>query len=150
MSSEKFETLDEDVQVLLEILRRKGDTRLKSCYGEEKKQLVAEIERGLDEVRQALFDMEAEARAAPTQFRMDMMNRTKAHQDSANRLSHLIKNVKSSEGGATRRREELFEGEHSNQPRNSVDEALRRQVLQGTEVLERTGQSLLRTTQVKT
>ena len=39
MSSEKFETLDEDVQVLLDILHRKCDSRLSQCHGEEKKQV---------------------------------------------------------------------------------------------------------------
>lgn len=75
MSSEKFETLDEDVQVLFEVLQRKCAGRLEQCFGEEKKQIIAEIERGIDEARQAIFDMEAEARAAPGAFRMEMIGR---------------------------------------------------------------------------
>jgi hypothetical protein len=75
MSSEKFETLDEDVQVLLEILQKKCSGKLEQCFGEEKKQVIADVERGLDEARQAIFEMEAEARAAPGSFRMDMIGR---------------------------------------------------------------------------
>lgn len=75
MSSEKFETLDEDVQVLFEILQRKCSGKLEQCFGEEKKQVIADVERGLDEARQAIFEMEAEARAAPSSFRMNMIGR---------------------------------------------------------------------------
>ena len=63
MSSEKFETLDEDVAVLIEVLLKKKESKLGSCHGEEKKQIIQELERGCDEAQQALFDMEVEARA---------------------------------------------------------------------------------------
>lgn len=150
MSSEKFETLDEDVQVLLETLQRKCESRLVHCHGEEKKQVVAEIERGVDEVRQALFDMEAEARAAPSQFRSEMMTRTRGHQEAVGKISFILKNTKKAERSLASRREELLEGESSSAyPQNrAVDDALRQTVRQGTEILERTSQSLARTTQV--
>lgn len=149
MSSEKFETLDEDVEVLLEILQKKADKRLEHCFGEEKKQLLSEIERGIDEVRQSIFEMEVEARAAPLSFRMDMVARVRAHQDKASKLASLMKSSKSAELSAASTREIFF----GNQPQVSyqnqdVDNALRSTVRQGTEILERTSQSLYRTTQV--
>ena len=149
MSSEKFETLDEDVQVLLEILQKKIDGRLEHCFGEEKKQLISEIERGIDEVKQSVFEMEVEARAAPHAFRMDMMGRVRGHQESASKLSSMLKSSKTAEVSSAASRGRFFD----NQPQGSyqnqdVDNALRSTVRQGTSILERTSQSLYRTTQV--
>ncbi|KAK4022078.1 hypothetical protein OUZ56_007565 [Daphnia magna] len=149
MSSEKFETLDEDVQGLFEVLQRKCTGRLEQCFGEEKKQIIADVERGIDEARQAIFEMEAEARAAPGSFRTEMMGRVRKHQDTASKLALLIKSSKQAEMSLASSRGAMFEN-HSvgyNQNRG-IDNALQATVRQGTAVLERTSQSLHRTTQV--
>lgn len=149
MSSEKFETLDEDVQVLYEVLQRKFETKLEQCFGEEKKQVIADIERGIDEAKQALFDMEVEARAAPGAFRMDMMARVRAHQDTASKLSLLLKSSKQVELSLASSRGAAFDNQPGGYQQNQrIDDALRTTVRQGTTILERTSQSLYRTTQV--
>lgn len=144
MSSEKFETLDEDVSVLIDILLKKRETKLDSSHGEEKKQVIQDLERGCDEARQTLFEMEVEARAAPGSFRSEMMARVRKHQETINKLSQSIKNARKSEMNMINARETLFE----NRQNRSIDDALQRTVRQGTEVLERTSQSLARSTQV--
>lgn len=149
MSSEKFETLDEDVQVLLDILRKKYETRLAQCYGQEKRQLITEIERGLDETKQALFDMEAEARSAPSTFRMDMIGRVRSHQETVSRISLLLKSAKEADVSSSATRDMLFENQSSGFAQNrAIDDALRRTVRQGADILDRTSQSIQRTTQV--
>lgn len=149
MSSEKFETLDEDVQVLYEVLQRKFETRLEQCFGEEKKQVIADIERGIDEAKQALFEMEVEARAAPGAFRMDMMARVRAHQDTASKLALLLKSSKQAELSSASSRGTVFDKQPGGYQQNQrIDDALRTTVRQGTAILERTSQSLYRTTQV--
>ena len=149
MSSEKFETLDEDVQVLFEILQKKFETRLEQCFGEETKQVIADIERGIDEAKQAIFDMEAEARAAPGSFRMSMMGRIRAHQDTITKFSLLIKSSKQAEMSMATSRGTLFENQPAGYYQNQgIDNALQSTVRQGTAILERTSQSLYRTTQV--
>lgn len=149
MSSEKFETLDEDVQVLLDILQKKLETRLEQCFGQEKKQTIAEIERGIDEAKQAIFDMEVEARAAPGPFRMDMLARTRAHQETISKFALLIKSSKQTEMATASSRGALLENRPPGYYHNrEIDEALQSTVRQGTTMLERTSQSLYRTTQV--
>nr|CAH0099399.1 unnamed protein product [Daphnia galeata] len=149
MSSEKFETLDEDVQVLFEVLQRKCSGKLEQCYGEEKKQVIADVERGIDEARQAIFDMEAEARAAPGSFRMDMISRVRRHQETASKLALLIKSSKQAEISLASSRAAMLENRSATFTQNrGIDDALQTTVRQGTAVLERTSQSLYRTTQV--
>ncbi|XP_046652603.1 vesicle transport through interaction with t-SNAREs homolog 1B-like [Daphnia pulicaria] len=150
MSSEKFETLDEDVQVLLEILQKKCSGKLEQCFGEEKKQVIADVERGLDEARQAIFEMEAEARAAPGSFRMDMIGRVRRHQDTCSKLALLIKSSKQAEMSLASSRGTLLENQSTAafSQNRGIDNALQTTVRQGTAVLERTSQSLYRTTQV--
>lgn len=137
MSSETFETLDEDVQVLFESLSRKLNTKLAQCHGEEKKQTAAQIERGIDEAKQFIFEMEAEARSAPGHFRMQMMATVRSHNDTANKLAQQLKSLMKSE---------TF-GSSQNQS-SGVDETFKRTVIQGTQALERTSQSIYRSTQV--
>ncbi|XP_046437908.1 vesicle transport through interaction with t-SNAREs homolog 1B-like [Daphnia pulex] len=150
MSSEKFETLDEDVQVLFEILQRKCSGKLEQCFGEEKKQVIADVERGLDEAKQAIFEMEAEARAAPGSFRMDMIGRVRRHQDTCSKLALLINSSKQSEMSLASSRGKLLENQSTAafSQNRGIDNALQTTVRQGTAVLERTSQSLYRTTQV--
>jgi len=141
MSSEKFETLDEgiflkhffaleqkkfgthttnhnvftlllDVSVLVDILLKKRETKLDSSHGEEKKQVIQDLERGCDEARQTLFEMEVEARAAPGAFRSEMMARVRKHQETINKLSQSIKNARKSEMNMINARETLFENRY--------------------------------------
>ena len=148
MSSERFETLDEDVQVLLDVLQRKLKNRLPLCSGESRKELIAETERGIDEAQQAIFHMEAEARAAPGSYRLEMMTRVKNHREAVNRLSQTLKAA--SKNDPTGTRQSLFENQSSSAYAHNrvIDEAMRATVRQGTEILERTSQSLYRSTQV--
>jgi len=144
MSSEKFETLDEDVQVLLEILGKKLENHLGKCHGEERKALIADIERGIDEAKQAVFEMEAELRIAPGSYRVGMMPRIRKHQDTIRKFSLKLTYQPKFEDESSRKA--LMENPSS---RNSqLDYALQKTVRQGTESLERTSQSLFRTTQI--
>jgi len=141
MSSEKFETLDEDVQVLLEILNRKYETQLEQSHGEGKKAVIADIERGIDEAKQAVFEMEAEARSAPGSYRINMNSRIRRHQDVIKKFS--LKLAFKPRVDEQSSRKALLENNVS-----MMDDRVRRTVLQGSEALERTSQSLFRSTQI--
>jgi len=144
MSSEKFETLDEDVQVLLEVLDQKLENHLGKCHGEENKAVMADIERGIDEAKQAVFEMEAELRTAPGSYRAGMLLRIRKHQDVIRKLS--MKLSYQPKYGSESSRKALLENAGSQT--NQIDNALQKTVRQGTEALERTSQSLFRTTQI--
>ena len=92
--------------------------------------------------------MEAEARAAPGSYRLEMMTRVKNHREAVNRLSQTLKAA--SKNDPTGTRQSLFENQSSSAYAHNrvIDEAMRATVRQGTEILERTSQSLYRSTQV--
>lgn len=144
MSSEKFETLDEDVQALLEILGQKLDNHLGKCHGEERKAVVADIERGIDEAKQVLFEMEAELRNAPGSYRGGMVSRIRKHQDMIRKFSLKLVNQPKFENESSRKA--LLESLSSEN--NQIEDTLQKTVRQGTAALERTSQSLFRTTQI--
>lgn len=149
MSSERFETLEEDLEVFFQVLQQKLETRLQRCQGEEKRQILSEIERDLDEANQTIFDLEAEARAAPAPFRMDMINRVRSHQQTLNKYSLLAKSAKQAEISVAATRSILFEERSTVFPQNrGVDDSIQRTVQQGTQILERTSNSIYRSTQV--
>lgn len=102
-----------DVTVLIDILLKKRETKLDNSHGEEKKQVIQDLERGCDEARQTLFEMEVEARAAPGSFRSEMMARVRKHQETTNKLSQSIKNARKSETNMIYARETLFENKYS-------------------------------------
>ena len=100
------------MSVLIDILLKKRETKLDSSHGEEKKQVIQDLERGCDEARQTLFEMEVEARAAPGSFRSEMMARVRKHQETINKLSQSIKNARKSEMNMINARETLFENRY--------------------------------------
>lgn len=128
-------------------LNRKLENRLPQCTGEERKQITAEIERDVDEVRQALFEMEAEARAAPGSYRTSMNSRIRAHNDKLAKLSQRLR-VSNTNSDLAAASPNPFSDRGAYSQNRAVDDAVRRTVQQGAEILERTSQSIYRSTQV--
>lgn len=149
MSSERFETLEEDLEAFFQVLQKKLDSRLERCQGEEKRQILSELERDLDEAKQTIFDLEAEARSAPAPFRNDMMKRVRTHRETLIQYSMMTKSAKQAEVSMAATRSALFDNRSIVYPQNrGVDDAIQRTVQQGTQILERTSQSIYRSTQV--
>ncbi|XP_033106626.1 vesicle transport through interaction with t-SNAREs homolog 1B-like [Anneissia japonica] len=145
MSSEKFENLEEDYRILYDDLKRKIDTRIPRCSGEEKKQLTREVERGLEEATELLQDMEAEARPAPGTYRTQMNQKVRNFRRDLDKLKRDLKRVSGSGG-----RDDLFTG--GTYQRDNLDNEIssmhanqRTRLIQGTESLNRASGSLDRT-----
>ena len=81
---------------------------------------------------------------------MMMTNRVRAHNETLARFTQQLKTIMKNEAGTSTTKQLLFENDSgpSNAQNRDVDDAVRRTVRQGTEVLERTSQSIYRSTQV--
>ncbi|XP_071962235.1 vesicle transport through interaction with t-SNAREs homolog 1B-like [Antedon mediterranea] len=142
MSSEKFENLQEDYNILFDDLKKKIDNRISRCSGEEKKQLIRDVERGLEEAGEMLHDMEAEARPAPGTYRTNMNQKIRNYSKELEKLKRDLKRMSTSAASA-----ELFTG--GTYQRDNVDNEItsmktnqRKTLIQGTESLNRASASV--------
>ncbi|KAH6937132.1 hypothetical protein HPB50_025753 [Hyalomma asiaticum] len=78
MSSEKFEDLEEDFVSLMDEIRRKlENAKGRGGVGENKKSLLREVQRKVDQASSVLQELEQEARAAPNPYRVHMNSKTR-------------------------------------------------------------------------
>ncbi|CAL4068481.1 unnamed protein product, partial [Meganyctiphanes norvegica] len=143
-SSHKFEFLDAEVEALLDQVTSKFDFGLGRCRSqEERKRILSEIEDALDEANKTLVDMDIEVLKAPTQYRTTMSAKLQRYQNELSK--HQIR--LDQENPVVTGRAALFTPSSSrgiNQPNNEFDSRVRQQVLQGTAILDRTGDSIRR------
>lgn len=146
MSSERYEVLQDDLEALLErteaslawLSKKSGDTN-------EVKAGLSRCQRQLDEGRTFLSEMEREARSAPLQFRSEMLTKVRSFREAmANVQSDIRKRDMEINKEKYSRPFRDDDGDHE----QSHDALLRQQVLRGTSVLEKTSQSIQRSTQV--
>jgi len=132
MSSEMFETLEEELQNLCDTIESRIDKKLVgSPYGETRKKLVNEIERDLQEGKSLLQQLESEARLAPIPYRHELTAKLRTHKENVNKLDTRYRNVLANFGDRKN---------HMPDPRRTV--------LEGQRVLERTADSISRSTAV--
>jgi len=94
MSSEMFETLEEELQSVLDVVDKRIDTRLMgSAYGESRKKVVNEIERDLSEAQSLLQQLESEARLAPQPYRLELTSKIRGHRENVGRTNARYRNV---------------------------------------------------------
>ncbi|XP_072032221.1 vesicle transport through interaction with t-SNAREs homolog 1B-like [Amphiura filiformis] len=144
MSSEQFERYEEDYRTIYDDLKFKVEVKIPTCGGEEKKQIVREVERGIEEASQVLQEMEAQAKPAPGSYRTQMIARIRNHRRD---LDKLFRDLKRTGSGS---RDELFGGGFytSNAVDNQINamqNAQRSRLLQGTDSLNRASDSIDRT-----
>ncbi|XP_027208401.1 vesicle transport through interaction with t-SNAREs homolog 1B [Penaeus vannamei] len=143
MSSHKFELLDEEVEALLDQVADKLEFAIGRCKSqEERKRILSEIERSLNDASGSLLEMDIEARKAPAEFRGTMANKVQRYQNEVTRYQGRLEQERSSQMAM---RAALFSNSDSN---DNFDNEMRRQVQQGTAILERTSASIARSTAI--
>jgi len=140
MSSEKYEIAKDEVDSIIEKLTA-DIKKTEVSQGEAKKRLVQVCSGHFEDLEKAVDEMEREARSAPLLFRAEMIaDVKKCRKEVASLQSQFTK-------ARVDRMKELGGGHHVN-INVPVQDQYRQQVLAGTEILMRTGDSLGRAQQV--
>jgi len=146
MSSEKYELAQDELDTIIERLR--GNVQqVEVGHGEAKKRMVQVCSGMLDEAGKSLDEMEGEARTAPLQFRAEMLANVRKYRSSVSSLQTQLNKarIEREVGGRG-----LERGAHGGGGGGAVvvQDQHRQQVLAGTQILDRTGESLFRAQQV--
>ncbi|XP_054707854.1 vesicle transport through interaction with t-SNAREs homolog 1B-like [Uloborus diversus] len=96
MSSENFESLEDDFVALKDGLVSKIDDLNRKSSNQAKKNVQREIERELEDAQRLLEDLDGEARSAPYPFRMQMNSRIKTYRQDLNAIKKKIQQSESS------------------------------------------------------
>lgn len=144
MSSENFESLEDDFSLIKNGLNTKLDESLPKLTGQSRKNLEREIQRDLDEAQRILDELDLEARGAPYPFRNQMNNRLKTYKQDLNTLK---KKVAQNESNFSRSQ---LMATSNTQPSSSYSGAIsnRGRLLQMNETIDRTTQSVNRSQQI--
>ncbi|XP_052106889.1 vesicle transport through interaction with t-SNAREs homolog 1B-like [Mytilus californianus] len=140
MSSEKFESLEDDLSSVLDSLRDRVEGKIPNFEGEEKKTAIRHAERNIEEANFILQEMEGEAKMAPISYRSQQISRIRNYRRD---LDNITKNVKKSKG-ATGRGSDNFGFDRDEQMAASQ----RNKLYQGTQSLNRATDSIARTHQI--
>ncbi|XP_033628626.1 vesicle transport through interaction with t-SNAREs homolog 1B-like [Asterias rubens] len=142
MSSERFESHQEELRTLFEDLKYRIEFRIPKADGEERKKLIRDAERGLEEAGLVLQEMEEEAKPAPGTYRSQMVAKVRNFRRDMDKISRDLKRA----SGSGSSRSELFHSQSNfdNQV-NAAQSSQRSKLLQGQDTLNRTSQSLDRT-----
>lgn len=148
MSSENFESLEDDFISLRDGLASKIEELLPKTSGQKRKNLARDIQRELDDAQRLLEDLETEVKHAPYPYRLQMNNRLKQYRQD---LTNLSKKVSQSESSLLSNRSQLFA--HSNQSNDiptssSMVASNRGKLLQMNETIDRTTETVYRTQQI--
>ncbi|KAG8188314.1 hypothetical protein JTE90_008955 [Oedothorax gibbosus] len=143
MSSETFESLEDDFSLIKNGLNSKLDESLPKLVGQARKNLEREIQRELDELQRILDELEVEARRAPYPYRNQLNNRLKAYKQDLNTLK---KKIAQSESNFSR--SQLMATSNPQTSSYSGAVSNRGRLLQMSETIDRTTQSVNRTQQI--
>ncbi|XP_068219078.1 vesicle transport through interaction with t-SNAREs homolog 1B [Palaemon carinicauda] len=145
MSSHKFESLDEEVEALLDQVADELEFGLSRCNGQgERKMLLSEIERMLNDATGSLLDMDIESKKAPVIIHEYMNSKVMRYQNEVARYRRQLDREKSSNYRGDDRSALLSNDEDV----ASLDALRRKQVQRGTAILERTSESIARSTTI--
>lgn len=98
-----FETLEEELDSLFDVIRIKTETKLVgSPFGEGRKKLIHEIEKDLVECQSLLQQLESEARSTPLPYRAELTSKIRGHRETSGKLSNRYKAVLADFGGDRR------------------------------------------------
>lgn len=138
MSSHKFELLDEEVEALLDQITDKLECGIGQCKShEERKTLLSEIERSLKDASDGLVEMDIEIKKAPLEYRNTMTSKVQRYQNELLRYQKRFEREKATHSHIT-----------SAQDSDTFKAEIRKQVKQGSAVLERTSASIARSTTI--
>ncbi|CAH1790910.1 unnamed protein product [Owenia fusiformis] len=132
MSSERFEGIQDDLESLIQSLKQKVNDRISKCGGEERKRLVREVEKGVEEGNILIQEIEGEVKVAPPSFRTQMLSTVRNYRRQLDQVGRELRQANSSFGSVNSSRNEF----------EDMTAAQRGRLLQGTESLNRTSQSI--------
>ncbi|KAG7163734.1 vesicle transport through interaction with t-SNAREs homolog 1B-like [Homarus americanus] len=145
MSSHKFELLDEEVEALLDQVTDKLECGVGQCKSqEERKNLLSEIERSLKDANDSLVEMDIEIRKAPADYRNTMTSKVQRYRNELLRYQRRFDQEKTTHSHMSNR-SSLFS---SAQDSDGFDAEIRKQIRQGTVIMERTSASIVRSTTI--
>lgn len=144
MSSELFESREDDLRQICENVRRKLTDQLPRCFGESQKQLCRELERSLEEALILIHDMEAELRKAPASYRMPMLSKVRNYKRDVEQLTADVKRSSTARTGVTQPQFGFSDEDEFQRMEN----AQRSRLFQGTASLNRGSDSIARSHQV--
>lgn len=144
MSSELFETRQEDYRQIYADIKLKISDQLPRCSGEMQKTLTREINRKLEDANALIQEMEFEVQKAPPSYRTKMLSNIRTYKRDVEQLSNDLKRLLSAKGGEKRMAFRYSEDDEVERLENTQ----RTQLMQGTASLTRASDSLARSHQV--
>ncbi|XP_048737945.2 vesicle transport through interaction with t-SNAREs homolog 1B-like isoform X2 [Ostrea edulis] len=140
MSSEKFESLDDDFTSILDSLRERIERKIPNYSGEERKTAIRHAERNMEEANIIYQEMEEEAKVAPISARTQMLSKLRNYRREMDQLNRSMKKATTSSFGVS----DTYGFE-----RNDRAEASQRaKLMEGTQILNRTTDSIARSHQI--
>ncbi|KAK7505473.1 hypothetical protein BaRGS_00003218 [Batillaria attramentaria] len=139
MSSEKFESLEDDLQAVLDDVKNR-ERRITSSSGEEKKNAIRQVERKLEEVALILQEMESEAKIAPISFRTQMLGKIRHFNSDVEQISRNLKR----EGASGVRGADNYGFDREDR----LEASNRAKLMQGHQSLQRASDSIARSHQI--
>lgn len=146
MSSERYELAQDELEALLERVESTieliNDNK-KKVDSERHRYWISRSRSELNDARGYVHEMEQEARAAPPQYRSEMLTKVRQYREQMAKLQKQIKEMGDNINN-------IVQNDSTNDASDimSKEDKLRQQVMLGTESLERTSQSIARSTQV--
>ncbi|XP_046849093.1 vesicle transport through interaction with t-SNAREs homolog 1B-like [Xenia sp. Carnegie-2017] len=143
LSSEKFEDLGEELDVLCSEIQS-GIDKIQRLDGELKKQKIREVQKQIEDSKIILEEMEEEILIAPGEFR-NKMNTTVRNKSRVLEKLKRDMNKMTNSSQTSSARDDLF----STGPKQFDPNASQRnKLLQGTDILNRTSDSVARSQQI--
>ncbi|KAK4292934.1 hypothetical protein Pmani_034335 [Petrolisthes manimaculis] len=145
MSSHKFESLDEEVESILDQVTDKLECGVKQCKSkEEQKYLLRDVEQLLKDASNSLTEMDIEVKKAPVDYRNTMNSKILRYKDELIRHQQHYEQEKATHSRMSNRSTRFS----STADTDTFDAAIRKQIQDGTAVLERTSGSIARSTAI--
>ncbi|CAG5126833.1 unnamed protein product [Candidula unifasciata] len=139
MSSEKFESLEDDLNRITDELKE-IERNLSHQSGEERKNAIRKVERKLEDGNIILQELESEAKLAPVNYRTQMLGRLRHHRSDIEQLARSLK--RGTDSGFSGTDNYGFDREER------LDSSNRAKLLQGHQSLQRASESILRSHQI--
>ncbi|KAK7103991.1 hypothetical protein V1264_018772 [Littorina saxatilis] len=139
MSSEKFESLEDDLSAILDDVKTK-ERKITGSSGEERKNAIRQAERKLEEAALVLQEMEGEAKLAPVSFRTQMLSKIRHYQSDIEQSSRSLKREGTSGGRGT--------DNYAFDREDRLDQSNRAKLMQGHQSLQRASESIARSHQI--
>eukprot|EP00040_Diaphanoeca_grandis_P006064 m.35757 g.35757 ORF g.35757 m.35757 type:complete len:228 (-) comp17198_c0_seq1:282-965(-) len=139
MSSEQFESFENEFENLARSIKRKINSQLPNYTGEQRKVCIRQATKEVERATQLLSQMDMESRSAPMQYRNKQTSRIRNYREDLEQFQSSLKQAEASGGGggggqSNDQRDELF-GQNSYQ---SAQINQRSRLLDNDDILNRT------------